>query len=1365
MKSIKAGLSAPKEESNAAAEKRLSKPLPIKPLPTPPSALIIDDTSRNHITKLILTWLNNLSIPIKPWAEVLNKISIEILQKLFDSDNSSRETNKHICIEMLYVNAPKDSKFLANVMHGPPIHDGEHTMHFPIGGTIRIYGLNANDETFTKTLIELVQSLVYLTYSLYLEAYVMRDSHVKLAISTAAPNTPNTATTMQTATESSHADMTTKLSSHHIKKTTDSSGLFGWLKKLATSRDLPTTPPPSIDSEKTVRRKSNPLATVRRGLSLNNLSKKLQQAAATTTDATTVNALPFDFDTITEGDPHRFCKLKKRIEFALISSSPECHFPYPNLLNRLETEENMMIEQKRLLMLQEESMAPVADIARPLSKQQQRRRSSLVSSFSQSVKRSTIVPEAQLPQSITAYVSIRIPTLLADSRHGLEHLLLDTTSLNSFKQHQSITIGFTCYPIGCPDRPCLGPLMSKIDYFRYESPVDSTTTLFPSIDQSLGHTIRHWCNQSQSSCQLHIDEQAQFIPNLLNNTPNPLNNSTQRPDTLHHEKPSESSIYTLATPLLSSSRSSTMLNNRQCSKFHGCQQPLIDHIFSFTHGIGRINVYASTESTCVMREKDRIVTWLVCSVCDASTRPLLLSNEAASFSFAKYLELLFYSTKLASPESFCAHTTSTHATNTKSIISRCFLYNGIAFKFTYEDAKYYELRAPRIQIAPETLVGDKLTFVAPRVGVSTLMEWKHKSAERDVDLFFQSIRAHLDLLNHYTIAESKRKARILGNETTSAKQQLQSESRALDLEIKGLSKRLDADHQAMLYALSDTSLNELNDFRRYFAIQSESIIRYLTDWQQLKCDEVTDACGWDSPDYISQKTVHCFPGSSVLVREDEPTSIIAYSLSSNDYIQEILHDEDTANHDSTTATTNSSSKNPSIPSLSSTNTTESSRTTAEPPPPMPNSAKKKLPQLPNIIDGYYSSIERKYISPSTGATSETASFRTMITEVVKSSVVEVSINNSKRLEDLKARLSPWTKKQEETKLENAYEGADLKRDLTERTLKPLAAVQQQEETREVKVASYFYENADQQPVNGKKMISPHIKHKFVHEGIEFTCIIYYAKEFEMLRRQCNINQLMIESLCRCQTWTASGGKSKSHFYKTQDDRFVIKEMMNAWNVAEKDAFLKFAPKYFDHVNKSANEPSVLAKIFGFFTIRMKNAADKKSILNLDLLVMEHLFFHQNIIRRFDFKGIQDRHVEEFRKQQNDTTLWDGDWLNEYRTRLPVHEQSKSTMELAIISDTDFLSRCNIMDYSLLVGIDQSNSEMTVGIVDFIGAYTWYKKLESKSKSTLQPRKEVTVVPPDQYKHRFCREVCDYFVAVPGKFDLVIPSKCLPSLLI
>lgn len=206
--------------------------------------------------------------------------------------------------------------------------------------------------------------------------------------------------------------------------------------------------------------------------------------------------------------------------------------------------------------------------------------------------------------------------------------------------------------------------------------------------------------------------------------------------------------------------------------------------------------------------------------------------------------------------------------------------------------------------------------------------------------------------------------------------------------------------------------------------------------------------------------------------------------SSNDYIQEILFEEESEN-----GSTYSSKRNVSMPSLSSAGSTTTDLTN-EPIPPVPplptpfNENKKALPPAPpppqtNVLDGYYSSIERKYISPSTGATSETASFRTMVIEVVKSSVVEAQMTNSKRLEDWKARLSPWSRKQEEL-LE--MEG-DLKRQqLSERTLKPLVAIQQQQqqqqvETKEVKVASYFYENGGATKDQwAKKTVSPHIKH-------------------------------------------------------------------------------------------------------------------------------------------------------------------------------------------------------------------------------------------------------------------------------------------------
>lgn len=52
-------------------------------------------------------------------------------------------------------------------------------------------------------------------------------------------------------------------------------------------------------------------------------------------------------------------------------------------------------------------------------------------------------------------------------------------------------------------------------------------------------------------------------------------------------------------------------------------------------------------------------------------------------------------------------------------------------------------------------------------------------------------------------------------------------------------------------------------------------------------------------------------------------------------------------------------------------------------------------------------------------------------------------------------------------------------------------------------------------------------------------------------------------------------------------------------------------------------------------------------------------------------------------------------------------------------------------------------------LDFIGTFTWFKKLESTSKSALQPHKEVTVLSPNRYKARFCETILDYFLGIPG----------------
>lgn len=58
----------------------------------------------------------------------------------------------------------------------------------------------------------------------------------------------------------------------------------------------------------------------------------------------------------------------------------------------------------------------------------------------------------------------------------------------------------------------------------------------------------------------------------------------------------------------------------------------------------------------------------------------------------------------------------------------------------------------------------------------------------------------------------------------------------------------------------------------------------------------------------------------------------------------------------------------------------------------------------------------------------------------------------------------------------------------------------------------------------------------------------------------------------------------------------------------------------------------------------------------------------------------------------------------YRMGYFTFEQSHAWVESAIRRDTEFLASSNIMDYSLLVGIDEAKKELSVGIVGKGKAY-------------------------------------------------------------
>lgn len=85
-----------------------------------------------------------------------------------------------------------------------------------------------------------------------------------------------------------------------------------------------------------------------------------------------------------------------------------------------------------------------------------------------------------------------------------------------------------------------------------------------------------------------------------------------------------------------------------------------------------------------------------------------------------------------------------------------------------------------------------------------------------------------------------------------------------------------------------------------------------------------------------------------------------------------------------------------------------------------------------------------------------------------------------------------------------------------------------------------------------------------------------------------------------------------------------------------------------------------------------------------------------------------------------------------------------------------LQSIDVMDYSLLVGLDEENHELVLGIIDFMRQYTWDKHLETwvKASGILGGPKNAspTVISPKQYKKRFRKAMAAYFLMVPDQWS-------------
>lgn len=102
---------------------------------------------------------------------------------------------------------------------------------------------------------------------------------------------------------------------------------------------------------------------------------------------------------------------------------------------------------------------------------------------------------------------------------------------------------------------------------------------------------------------------------------------------------------------------------------------------------------------------------------------------------------------------------------------------------------------------------------------------------------------------------------------------------------------------------------------------------------------------------------------------------------------------------------------------------------------------------------------------------------------------------------------------------------------------------------------------------------------------KYSVVCLFASQFRQLRDRCCPSEVdFIASLSRCRNWDAKGGKSKSLFAKTLDDRLIIKEIQRT----ELDSFMKFATNYFEYMNEcyELGNQTCLAKILGIYQVSL-----------------------------------------------------------------------------------------------------------------------------------------------------------------------------------
>ena len=123
--------------------------------------------------------------------------------------------------------------------------------------------------------------------------------------------------------------------------------------------------------------------------------------------------------------------------------------------------------------------------------------------------------------------------------------------------------------------------------------------------------------------------------------------------------------------------------------------------------------------------------------------------------------------------------------------------------------------------------------------------------------------------------------------------------------------------------------------------------------------------------------------------------------------------------------------------------------------------------------------------------------------------------------------------------------------------------------------------------------------------------------------------------------------------------------------------------FFDRFDFDKQEyKSLLCPILGVYEIKVGN-------VNYFYMIMENLFYNQNSCLAYDLKGSQNNRL--VKKEQDNQVLLDTNFILDFNGEpLCFNQEDKQVIEEQLKNDCNLLLQNNIVDYSLLLIINQDN---------------------------------------------------------------------------